>query len=30
MYAPAAWWSNAFSDPNVLSRDEMPELAKKF
>lgn len=25
-YAPAEWWSSAFSDPRVLSRDEMPNL----
>jgi mannan endo-1,4-beta-mannosidase len=25
-HANAAWWSNAFGDPRVLSRDEMPEL----
>jgi mannan endo-1,4-beta-mannosidase len=24
-HANAAWWNNAFSDPRVLSRDEIPE-----
>jgi mannan endo-1,4-beta-mannosidase len=25
-HANTAWWSAAFGDPRVLSRDEMPEL----